>query len=167
MPSLKYLSAYPEELQSQIQLLIEKQELGQYLLARYPTTHSCNNDKQLRLFVMALKNQHLKRSAPLSKIEFNTKLHVINNALGTHSYITRVQGKKLKTTNEIRISSLFKKVPEAFLNMIVVHELAHIKEKDHSAEFYKLCRYMLPDYHQLEFDLRVYLTALDLGLNLY
>jgi predicted metal-dependent hydrolase len=42
--------------------------------------------------------------------------------------------------------------------MIVVHELAHLKELDHNKAFYQLCTYMLPDYHQLEFDLRVYLT---------
>jgi predicted metal-dependent hydrolase len=42
--------------------------------------------------------------------------------------------------------------------MIVVHELAHLKEAEHNKAFYKLCEYMLPGYHQLEFDLRVYLT---------
>ena len=42
--------------------------------------------------------------------------------------------------------------------MIVVHELAHLKEMDHNKAFYQLCTYMLADYHQLEFDLRVYLT---------
>ncbi|MFP3702188.1 metal-dependent hydrolase, partial [Burkholderia sp. SIMBA_013] len=28
--------------------------------------------------------------------------------------------------------------------------------------FYKLCEYMMPGYHQVEFDLRVYLTYRDL-----
>ncbi|MNR54207.1 hypothetical protein D3C85_1743520 [compost metagenome] len=46
--------------------------------------------------------------------------------------------------------------------MIVVHELAHLKEHEHNKAFYKLCEYMLPDYHQLEFDLRLYLTWRDL-----
>jgi predicted metal-dependent hydrolase len=45
--------------------------------------------------------------------------------------------------------------------MIVVHELAHLKEKGHDKAFYQLCTYMEPDYHQLEFDLRLYLTHLD------
>ncbi|WP_317628143.1 YgjP-like metallopeptidase domain-containing protein [Colwellia psychrerythraea] len=27
---------------------------------------------------------------------------------------------------------IFKKAPEAFLTMIVVHELAHLKEKEHN-----------------------------------
>ena len=45
--------------------------------------------------------------------------------------------------------------------MIVVHELAHLREKDHNKAFYQLCQHMLPAYHQYEFDLRVYLTWRD------
>jgi len=51
--------------------------------------------------------------------------------------------------------------------MIVVHELAHLKEKDHNKAFYKLCEHMLPNYHQLEFELRVYLTQLELKGPIY
>jgi hypothetical protein len=45
--------------------------------------------------------------------------------------------------------------------MIVVHELAHLKEFEHNKAFYQLCTHMVPDYHQLEFDLRLYLTHLE------
>jgi hypothetical protein len=47
--------------------------------------------------------------------------------------------------------------------MIVVHELAHMKEREHDKAFYQLCMHMEPDYHQHEFDLRLYLTHLDGG----
>jgi predicted metal-dependent hydrolase len=47
--------------------------------------------------------------------------------------------------------------------MIAVHELAHVKEKEHDKAFYKLCCYMEPAYHQYEFDLRLYLTHIDLS----
>ena len=47
--------------------------------------------------------------------------------------------------------------------MIVVHELAHLKERNHDKAFYKLCLHMQPDYHQVEFDVRVYLTGLDVA----
>ena len=46
--------------------------------------------------------------------------------------------------------------------MIVVHELAHLKEREHGRAFYVLCRRMEPDYRQLEFDVRLWLTALEL-----
>ncbi len=52
-------------------------------------------------------------------------------------------------------------MPPEFLRMIVVHELAHLKESEHNKAFYQLCLHMEPDYHQLEFDLRAYLCYLD------
>jgi len=77
--------------------------------------------------------------------------------------VSRVQGTKLKAKREIRIASLFKQTPPEFLKMIVVHELAHLKERDHDKAFYALCEHMEPAYHQIEFDLRMYLTQLDLS----
>jgi predicted metal-dependent hydrolase len=87
--------------------------------------------------------------------------HCINNALGTHTQISRVQGGKLKSKNEIRVASILKQLPLPLLQMIVVHELAHLREKDHNKAFYKLCLHMEPGYHQLELDLRLYLTLLE------
>lgn len=167
MSSLKYLSAYAPELQDQVKQMIEQQRLADFLLKKYPDTHEISNDKYLREYVMALKNRYLKKSVPLSKIAYDSKIHVINNALGLHSYVSRIQGSKLKSKNEIRISAIFKKAPEAFLNMIVVHELAHLKEKEHNKAFYQLCQYMLHDYHQLEFEMRLYLTHLEQNGALY
>ena len=51
--------------------------------------------------------------------------------------------------------------------MIVVHELAHLREKAHNKAFYNLCAHMEPSYHQLEFDVRLYLTHIDLVGPLY
>jgi predicted metal-dependent hydrolase len=168
MPSeLKYLLNYPQVLQHQIQKMLNQKKLAEYLLSKYPSTHNMVNDKALRDYVTSLKNQYLKKSVPLSKVIYDDKIHVINNALGLHTFVSRVQGGKLKSKNEIRISRVFKKTPEAFLNMIVVHELAHLKEKNHSKAFYKLCQHMLPDYFQLEFDMRVYLTQLELNGDIY
>ena len=49
---------------------------------------------------------------------------------------------------------MFKEMPPEFLRMIVVHELAHMKEREHDKAFYQLCMHMEPEYAQLEFDLR-------------
>jgi predicted metal-dependent hydrolase len=68
----------------------------------------------------------------------------------------------LKAKREIRVASLFKDAPAAFLRMIVVHELAHLKEREHGRAFYALCAHIEPDYAQLEFDTRLWLTALEL-----
>lgn len=159
--ALKYLSAYSPTVQNQVQQMLDNNTLAKYLLNKYPEIHNINNDKCLRSYVMAIKNQYLKKSSPLSQIKYDDKIHVINNALGLHTYVSRVQGNKLKSKNEIRIGSLFRKSPEAFLSMIVVHELAHLKEKDHNKAFYKLCQNMMSDYYQVELDLRIYLTQLE------
>jgi len=158
---MKYLLGYPESLQTQVQQLITKDELGTMLLKKYPEAHGVRTDKALYEYVMDLKNRFLRSSEPLSRITFDSKLHVIAHALGTHTTISRVQGNKLKSKREIRVATLFKEGPEEFLKMITVHELAHIKEKGHDKAFYQLCTYMEPNYHQYEFDLRVYLTHMD------
>ena len=164
---LKYISSYSDQVKMQVQQMLEQNKLANYLLSKYPSTHNISNDKALRTYVMALKNQYLKKSSPLSQIKYDDKIHVINNALGLHTYISRVQGNKLKSKNEIRIGSLFKKAPEEFLSMIVVHELAHLKEKSHNKNFYQLCQSILPDYHQLELDLRIYLTQIETHGSIY
>ncbi|MDO8457720.1 MAG: DUF45 domain-containing protein [Burkholderiaceae bacterium] len=159
---MKYLTAYPDHVQSQVRVLIESKQLGALLLKKYSNTHSIRNDKALFDYVMALKNEFLRNTDPLSKVAFDSKLKVIQHALGTHTTVSWVQGSKLKSKREIRIATLFKDVPLELLKMIAVHELAHIKEKNHDKAFYKLCTYMEPNYHQYELDLRLYLTYQDL-----
>ena len=90
-------------------------------------------------------------------------IHVIQHALGLHSTVSRVQGSRLKAKREIRIAAVFRDAPVEFLRMICVHELAHLCEREHGRAFYQLCEHMDPAYHQSEFDLRLYLTHLDLG----
>nr|WP_255356010.1 DUF45 domain-containing protein [Cellvibrio sp. pealriver] len=45
--------------------------------------------------------------------------------------------------------------------------MAHFKEKEHNKAFYQLCRHMEPNYHQYEFDLRLYLTQIELFGDIY
>jgi predicted metal-dependent hydrolase len=132
LTELKYLSSYAPSLQEQILQLMAQNRLTEYLLNKYPQASNISNDAALHDYVMALKNQFMKKSAPLSKVIFDKKIHVVNNALGLHSFVSRVQGGKLKSKNEIRISVLFQNTPIEFLKMIVVHELAHLKEKEHN-----------------------------------
>ena len=162
MERLKYLGGYDPKLKQQVISLIENKTLGKLMLKKYPTSHEITTDKMLYDYVMGIKNRYLKKSNPISKVSYDSKINFSNQALGLHTYVSRVQGSKLKTKNEIKISSQFKKMPLEFLRMIVVHELAHLKEKSHDKAFYKLCEYMEPNYHQLEFDMRLYLTYMDI-----
>lgn len=163
MPALKYLSAYPDHIQTRVRQLIADNQLGTMLATRYPAQHGIQTDKSLYDYVSELKNEFFRNSAALAKVAFDSKIKVIQHALGTHTQISRVQGGKLKSKHEIRIASLFKSTPPEFLKMIVTHELAHLKEKDHNKAFYQLCQHIEPNYIQLEFDLRLYLTHQDLS----
>ena len=163
MSSLKFLSAYSEQTQQQVQQLIAQNKLGDVLSQRYGQAHALRTDKALYDYVQELKTEFLRNAEPINKVQFDNKIHVINHALGLDTSISRVQGGKLKAKHEIRVATMFKHTPLEFLRMIAVHELAHVKEKQHDKAFYKLCTYMEPHYHQYEFDLRLYLTHLDLA----
>ena len=167
MNTLKYLSGYSAVVKDQVHALISNNKLAEVLLKKYPEAHQIRTDKALYVYVMGLKNQYLKKSTPLSKVVYDDKIDVLHQALGLHTVVSRVQGNNLKSKNEIRVGAVFKKAPLEFLRMIVVHELAHLREKQHNKAFYKLCEHMEPEYHQLEFDLRLYLTHLDLVGKLY
>ncbi|MDD2318753.1 MAG: M48 family metallopeptidase [Geobacteraceae bacterium] len=167
MQELKYLAGYPDSVTTQVCQLINENRLGSLLIRKYPAAHAIRTEKALYDFTIGLKNEYLRTSPPISKVSYDGKINVIHHALGTHTFVSRVQGAKLKAKHEIRIASVFKEAPLDFLTMIVVHELAHLKEKEHNRAFYKLCEYMEPNYHQLEFDVRLFLTHQDLSGPLY
>ncbi|WP_039911864.1 M48 metallopeptidase family protein [Cellvibrio mixtus] len=167
MHPLKYLNGYPTQTLQQVESLINEERLGEVLLKRYPYAHNVRTDNALYTYTQTLKSEFMSKAQPLSRVSYDSKIKVIQHALGQHHYISRVQGNKLKTVNEIKIASIFRTAPEAFLKMIVVHELAHFKEKEHNKAFYQLCCHMEPNYHQYEFDLRLYLTQLDLFGEIY
>ena len=161
MEPFKYLAGYPPQVLEKVHALIEQGRLGTVLNDRYGELHAVRTDGQLYDYVQSLKDRHLRKSVPLGKVIYDSKLQVMKHALGTHTSISRVQGTRLKASREMRIASVFRDAPAEFLKMIVVHELAHLKEAEHDKSFYRLCTHMEPDYHQLEFDLRLYLTHLD------
>jgi predicted metal-dependent hydrolase len=163
MQELKYLSAYSDQTRAQVSKLIEQDKLADVLRQRYARAHTVRTDKALYDYVQDLKSEFLRNADPINKVAYDNKIHVIQHALGLHTSISRVQGGKLKAKHEIRVATVFKDVPLEFLRMIAVHELAHVKEKQHDKPFYKLCCYMEPNYHQYEFDLRLYLTQLELS----
>jgi predicted metal-dependent hydrolase len=161
MSALKYIAGYPEHVQAQVRALLEAGKLGEVVARRYGDAHVVRTDRQLYDYTQQMKERYLRSAQPLHKVIYDSKLQVLKHALGTHTTVSRVQGARLKASREIRIASVFREAPAEFLKMIVVHELAHLKEGDHNKAFYQLCTHMASDYHQLEFDLRLYLTALE------
>lgn len=159
----QYLPGYPAHVQAQVAQLHAQSQLGQYFRQRYPQPNTIQSDKALYDFCNGLKQRYLKNAPLLDKVYFDSQLTIERQTLGLNTAISRVQGGKLKAKKEIRISSFFKTTPAEFLTMIVVHELAHLKERDHDKAFYQLCLHMEPDYMQYEFDCRLYLLSLILN----
>ncbi|HHX8274995.1 TPA: M48 family metallopeptidase [Vibrio diabolicus] len=165
-PSLRYIQGYPQNIIEQVGSLIASGKFVPWFEKRYPDRHQIKSEKALYEYAMAIKNRYMKKAAPISKVVYDKKIHAVNNALGLQSVISRNHGGKLKSKNEIRIANVFKDAPEPLLRMLVVHELAHTREKNHDKAFYQLCCYIEPEYHQLEFDARLFMIYLDLKANL-
>lgn len=163
MHHLKYLVGYSPQLKAQVAELVAGNRLGSVIVQKYPQVHAVRTDRMLYDFTVTIKNEFMRTAQPLSRVAYDSKIHVINNALGTHTFVSRVQGGRLKAKSEIRIAAIFRETPGEFLKMIVVHELAHLKEKEHNKAFYQLCEYMEPAYHQLEFDTRLFLTHVEMA----
>jgi predicted metal-dependent hydrolase len=160
---LPYLRGYPPELLKDVCDLVRAGRLADAVARRHPEAHEVRTERALYDYVSELKSRFMRSAPPLAKVAYDPKLHIMRNVLGTHSAVSRVQGSRLKAKREIRVAALFKEAPADFLRMIVVHELAHLRESAHDKAFYALCLHMEPHYHQLEFDLRLWLTAQDLA----
>lgn len=159
MTVLPYLAGYSPELQARVREMLASGQLAARLAARYPERHGVRTNKALQRYVQEIKAQRMRTAPPLGQVLFDDRLHVVHGALGLHTTTTRAHGARLRKRREVRIAGLFKETPPEFLHMIVVHELAHMKHAEHDRDFYRLCEHMERDYHQLELDLRLFLTA--------
>ena len=157
-PCRRFLAGYPEPLLAQVRQQLAEGRLGDHLARRYPERHAVRTDAALYDHAMALKSRYLRNASALAKVVFDSRLQIDQRALGTLTSVSRVQGGRLTAKREVRVAALFKDAPAALLQMIVVHELAHLKESEHNKAFYALCEHMLTGYHQIEFDTRLYLT---------
>ncbi|WP_189338802.1 metal-dependent hydrolase [Chromobacterium amazonense] len=124
MPTLKYLPHHPPSLVQQAQALFDAGELPALRRRKYPDPHDVQTDKALYQFVAALKQRYLKNAPLPSKVLYDNQQHPLKGTLDTNTTISRVQGGRLKTKNEIRIAALFRELPLPFLQTIAVRELA-------------------------------------------
>ena len=157
--NLSFLDSYSKKIQNKIRTLIEDNELEDYIKDQYPENHNIKTDKALFSYAQEIRKKHMKKARPAHKVVFDEGDDNVYNALGDNinEKILADNGHKVK--NVIRISSLFKDAPAELFHMVVVHELAHLKEREHSKNFFRLCEHMDPDYEQHEFDLRLYLIS--------
>ncbi|MBI1380342.1 MAG: DUF45 domain-containing protein [Planctomycetaceae bacterium] len=162
MADLPYLAGYPEETLDEVRALVARGQLGAHVAKRYPGRHPYTTNKLLQGYVSELRQRHMKTAPAVARVTYDDHVVAVRDALGLHTFESRVHGSRLRARSEMRIAGLFRDAAPQFLRMIVVHELAHLRERDHNKAFYRLCEAMEPNYHQYEFDLRLLLTAREL-----
>lgn len=157
-----YLIGYSPKTIEMITLIVDKGELNSFILKSYGEAHQIRSEKALYDFTMDIKRRHLRKGPPLRKVLWDDRIELASKALGLQTVRYSKSRLSTQSRNEIRIASLFKDAPLSILRMIVVHELAHLKEKNHDKAFYKLCSHIEPDYFQLEFGAKLFLIERDL-----
>ena len=162
-----YFASYPEQIQCQVKQLIEQNKLLPFFKNKYPQGHAIKSDKLLFEYTDKLKQKYLKKAPKLHLVSYKKQKDLVQNALGTHTYKSQQHGGKLKSKHEINIAEQLRNAPEPLLRALVLHELAHFREKEHNRAFYNLCCHMEPDYHQLELEIRLFLILKNEGLSFY
>jgi len=86
-------------------------------------------------------------------------------ALKMHLFPTEIRFRKTKRQwgscsgrNVLNFNTMLMKLPESVIAYVVVHELAHIKHKNHQKNFWKLVKTYIPDYKACIAELHTYTT---------
>lgn len=94
--------------------------------------------------------EQLKRQA---KVILPSKVAYYGGIMGVEPTSVRITSAKTRFgscsgKNGICFSWLLMRYPEEAIDYVVVHELAHIRQKNHSAAFYQEIERVLPDYRE-------------------
>lgn len=106
----------------------EEQEFVQRMVARFQnrtTRRELNNDQSLALRAKLLAERYLDGQLVPSSIRYVTNQRTIFGSCSTR-------------TREIRISDRLAGVPEWVRDYVLIHELAHLAEPNHSRRFWRL-----------------------------
>ncbi|MEO7323894.1 MAG: metal-dependent hydrolase, partial [Dokdonella sp.] len=87
MNDLKYLGGYNESTLARVRDLNAQDRLGTVLRERYGDAHQIRSDKALFRYTIELKDRFMRKTDPLDKVIYDNKLHVVRDALGTHTTI--------------------------------------------------------------------------------
>ncbi|HWQ47950.1 MAG TPA: SprT family zinc-dependent metalloprotease [Methanosarcina sp.] len=88
-----------------------------------------------------------------AKEEVEKLLKSYSRKLGVATPVFKVKYQKKRwgscsAENVLRINFQLIMAPSRQLEYVVVHELCHVKEKNHSIQFWKLVRELMPDYEE-------------------
>jgi len=105
--------------------------------------------KVVQWYVKQAKEDFLRRLEILSaKLGVPTPVLLISNA--------RTRWGSCNSKKEIRLNWRLYQAPPHLINYVVCHELAHLKEMNHSARFWSVVASLYPDYKEAEKSLKAW-----------
>ena len=105
---LRYIQGYPTHLVEQVEGMIQSGKFSTWFDKRYPDRHEIKSEQALYQYAMDIKQRYMRKTPPIKKVIYDGKIHLINNALGLHTFVSKNHGGKLRSVNEIRIANVFK-----------------------------------------------------------
>jgi predicted metal-dependent hydrolase len=119
------------------------------------TIHYNHIDK-IKPLIYKLYKQEAQSKIPNIVEYYANKMQLIPNKLSFRK--TKRQWGSCSANNNISLNTMLAKLPQNVVKYIVVHELAHIKHKNHQKEFWALVERYMPEYKQLQDELKTYTT---------
>lgn len=93
--------------------------------------------------------------------DFARRLEILSAKLGVPTpqlYLSNAKSRwgSCNSRKEVRLNWRLMLAPPHIINYVICHELAHLKEMNHSAKFWAVVGSIYPDYKQAEKDLKVW-----------
>ncbi|MDX1915241.1 MAG: SprT family zinc-dependent metalloprotease [Methylophilus sp.] len=91
--------------------------------------------------------------------DFSRRLEIFAVKLGVPTPPLALSNAKMRwgscnSRGEVRLNWRLVQAPSPIVNYVICHELAHLKEMNHSARFYAVLAHIFPDYKQAEKELK-------------
>jgi len=118
---------------------------------RYPLI---DRDK-IEQVVEKFYKQEAQKLIPTLTQSYADKMHLYPTKIGFRK--AKRQWGSCSAKNAISFNYLMMKLPLDVIQYIIVHELAHIKHKNHQKEFWALVALVMPEYKRQEQELKNYL----------
>ena len=119
------------------------------------TIHYKDIDKILQQ-IYSLYRDEAKSKLPHIVQEYAQKMQLFPNKITFRK--TKRQWGSCSATNNISLNTMLAKLPIDVVKYVIVHELAHIRHKNHQKEFWALVKRYMPNYKQLQNELKTYTT---------
>ena len=97
--------------------------------------------------------------------DFSRRLEILSAKLGVPTpqlFLSNAKSRwgSCNSRKEVRLNWRLMLGPPHIINYVICHELAHLKEMNHSAKFWAVVNSIYPDYKQAEKDLKVWSARL-------